>query len=539
MPGGSLPGFDVIGGQGASPLFVAAMASQALVLLAAGAFAPDEPGVFGGRTAAIAASIALAVGTAAVFVASPSTQAGAALPMLGAGVIGVACAVLLLFWGIAFSRMDLPSIVLNISCAMAVAAIVFCCLDSFVLGSREGWTPGSRVLAALPLLEAPCALLGGAARSDEKLFDAPAFPLRQGKFGTMLAVSMALFGIALGVLKIVAAPGILAIGNDDFKIAALALACLCVPVLLVLPLPRGDKRGSRWDLMLRPLMAVVAVAAFAGPLLLESSPAPALFLLLTCYLYVEAILWSLLAGLSREYRLPPVFLVGIGRGALSLGVLCGILLAENTSLISGLPAGVAGGAVLCVFAVGYVLNPRIDIARRDALAGQRADDGRVSAGRSDAGAGSNPSGASIGNATDAIDTRSAGDARFAYDARSAEGARTAGGASPTPPTSPSSAQKRSISTAAASTAAAANADVDAYWRACSAIARESGLSRRQTEVLYLLARGHNAAYIQDKLRITLSTAKSHIYRIYKKLGIHTQQELLEIVERKLETLARG
>lgn len=512
MPGGSLPGFDVIGGQGASPLFVAAMASQALVLLAAGAFAPDEPGVFGGRTAAIAASIALAVGTAAVFVASPSTQAGAALPMLGAGVIGVACAVLLLFWGIAFSRMDLPSIVLNISCAMAVAAIVFCCLDSFVLGSRLGWTPGSWVLAALPLLEAPCALLGGAARSDEKLFDAPAFPLRQGKFGTMLAVSMALFGIALGVLKIVAAPGILAIGNDDFKIAALALACLCVPVLLVLPLPRGDKRGSRWDLMLRPLMVVVAVAAFAGPLLLESSPAPALFLLLTCYLYVEAILWSLLAGLSREYRLPPVFLVGIGRGALSLGVLCGILLAENTSLISGLPAGVAGGAVVCVFAVGYVLNPRIDIARRDALASQATDGA--------------PSG------KDAVSTGTASASATLMGAAGLPGAPSTAASGGSPGELPTSADGTTAS-AATPGIPSARTDADAYWRACESIARDNGLSSRQTEVLYLLARGHNAAYIHDKLRITLSTAKTHIYRIYKKLGIHNQQEILEIVEKTL------
>lgn len=64
---------------------------------------------------------------------------------------------------------------------------------------------------------------------------------------------------------------------------------------------------------------------------------------------------------------------------------------------------------------------------------------------------------------------------------------------------------------------------------CESIANEYVLSRRQIEVLFLLAKGHNAAYIQKKLCITQSTAKTHIYHIYQKLGIHTQQELLAMI----------
>ena len=48
-------------------------------------------------------------------------------------------------------------------------------------------------------------------------------------------------------------------------------------------------------------------------------------------------------------------------------------------------------------------------------------------------------------------------------------------------------------------------------------------------MLFLLAKGHNAAYIQKKLCITQSTAKTHIYHIYQKLDIHTQQELLAMI----------
>ena len=64
------------------------------------------------------------------------------------------------------------------------------------------------------------------------------------------------------------------------------------------------------------------------------------------------------------------------------------------------------------------------------------------------------------------------------------------------------------------------------------------LSPRQAEVLNLLARGHNASYIEDKLCISLSTAKSHISGVYRKLGVHTQQELLAFVQNEIEETDR-
>ena len=51
--------------------------------------------------------------------------------------------------------------------------------------------------------------------------------------------------------------------------------------------------------------------------------------------------------------------------------------------------------------------------------------------------------------------------------------------------------------------------------------------------MFLLARGHNAAYITEKLCISRSTAKTHISHIYSKLDIHSQQELLAMVDEQL------
>ena len=65
---------------------------------------------------------------------------------------------------------------------------------------------------------------------------------------------------------------------------------------------------------------------------------------------------------------------------------------------------------------------------------------------------------------------------------------------------------------------------------CEIVARKYGLSNRQGEVLFMLAKGRNADYITEKLVISSHTAKAHIYNIYQKTGVHSRQELMDLVE---------
>lgn len=65
---------------------------------------------------------------------------------------------------------------------------------------------------------------------------------------------------------------------------------------------------------------------------------------------------------------------------------------------------------------------------------------------------------------------------------------------------------------------------------CAAVAELYQLSPRETDILKFLAKGRNAAYIQSKLTISPHTVKSHIYNIYRKLNIHSQQKLMDFVE---------
>jgi DNA-binding CsgD family transcriptional regulator len=69
------------------------------------------------------------------------------------------------------------------------------------------------------------------------------------------------------------------------------------------------------------------------------------------------------------------------------------------------------------------------------------------------------------------------------------------------------------------------------WRRCCArISREHGLSPREEEVMVLLAKGHTMKHIEETLFVSYATAKSHANHIYKKLGVHSREELINVVE---------
>ena len=65
---------------------------------------------------------------------------------------------------------------------------------------------------------------------------------------------------------------------------------------------------------------------------------------------------------------------------------------------------------------------------------------------------------------------------------------------------------------------------------CAAVARDFGLTPRESEVIVLLAYGRTLAIIARDLHIAQGTARTHIENIYRKLDVHKQQELIDLVE---------
>lgn len=72
--------------------------------------------------------------------------------------------------------------------------------------------------------------------------------------------------------------------------------------------------------------------------------------------------------------------------------------------------------------------------------------------------------------------------------------------------------------------------VEAFKARCDEIVEKHALTPREAEVFLILARGRNADYIASQLSVSSATAKTHIYHIYRKLGINSQQQLMSIVE---------
>lgn len=68
-------------------------------------------------------------------------------------------------------------------------------------------------------------------------------------------------------------------------------------------------------------------------------------------------------------------------------------------------------------------------------------------------------------------------------------------------------------------------------------AESNGLSRREWEILALVAQGHRNKQIADQLFVSESTIKSHLYAVYKKLQISSRLEGVLYYYHHLDTLA--
>lgn len=77
----------------------------------------------------------------------------------------------------------------------------------------------------------------------------------------------------------------------------------------------------------------------------------------------------------------------------------------------------------------------------------------------------------------------------------------------------------------------------AVWKtACDDVCEQFALSPRESEVFALCAKGRDTAYICDELCVSNHTVRSHIYHIYGKMDIHSQQDLITVVEDRVQEI---
>ncbi len=75
-------------------------------------------------------------------------------------------------------------------------------------------------------------------------------------------------------------------------------------------------------------------------------------------------------------------------------------------------------------------------------------------------------------------------------------------------------------------ASLSSSDEDAVGR----MAEQYRLSPREVDVLRLLSRGRSVPYMRDALVISKSTIETHIKHLYAKAGVHSRQELINLLE---------
>lgn len=70
-----------------------------------------------------------------------------------------------------------------------------------------------------------------------------------------------------------------------------------------------------------------------------------------------------------------------------------------------------------------------------------------------------------------------------------------------------------------------------FEQSCLVLAEQQRLTKRECEIVVLMARGKDKQAIAEKLFISEGTVKVHARNIYQKLGIHSKQELIALVEK--------
>ncbi|OUO91118.1 helix-turn-helix transcriptional regulator [Gordonibacter sp. An230] len=76
--------------------------------------------------------------------------------------------------------------------------------------------------------------------------------------------------------------------------------------------------------------------------------------------------------------------------------------------------------------------------------------------------------------------------------------------------------------------ASASKLIDPIEKNCQRLAAEHRLSRRQTEVLTLLAHGYDIRTVARKLYVSENTVRTHAKKIYTTLNVHSKQEIIEL-----------
>lgn len=420
---------------------------------------------------------------------------------------GVGSAMLLMSFGVSFSVCDLPTIALCTALSMVVSALAF----ALTLVVSAAVAPvGALLCLALPFLELLCLNKCSADLVDKLEFAYMTMPVRTAPFAGHIGVPSIIFGVLLGILRCCALTGplldlLLAEGGAEnsfsFSVFAASLFACAALIMAMLTLRKSRNFAFR---VLMPLIAVLLVLLCTP---LGADGTFRCFALFGSYYMLEASLWVMYADIAQSYRVSAFTTFGFGHGFLSAASLAGFLMLQPGGLLEMVSVDPMALALVGFVALtlGVATLPNATEMRSTLIRGRFCP---------------------------LLDDRTDLEELMSGEVATTE-PLVEDAAAPAPSDKPAAAASESSELPESTVPAIQESPeqkAGRFKRKCAAVADTFLLSRKETEVLFLLAKGRNSAAIQEALYISAGTANTHMRHIYRKLDVHSQHELIDLVE---------
>lgn len=426
-------------------------------------------------------AITLCMGTACLFLSNYFLSLP--LLLLAESINGLASGFLLLIWSEGYRRREPLAILVNSYLSVLFGFIVFRCvmylLPPYVASILIIVTPFAEFILLYLALHGSKALRQrqqftvspeGAKVAAPGVLEIPTFhklKVHRGKFFIRMSIPFFFFGMVLKLLGD-------QVFRSDSEPTYLSMTLNEFLVSTILPC------------LVLSLIALVFISFINSNDFRRYNryiiPLVSVFILLAClqwlapvnsvfsaasFLCLESMLWAELCIISHRYRISPILVAGFGRGAMAAGMLCIAVIAASASDLSELfSGGFIYTFMLAMLVVGYSGLPR----EQDISAMAIIDP--------------------VGNSKQSQENE---DEVAQQEDK------------------PERREKRFVAR-------------------CERIANMYLLSPREVDVFFLLAKGRNTAYISKHLYISEGTVHTHMRHIYKKLDIHRQQELIDLVD---------
>lgn len=472
--------------QGADTVFMMYLLSTtalALMLILAAVFPRWSARVVESRAAVFAASVAAAVSTVCVMRGSSGGAAGA-LFLVASVLTGLGTAWVCLRLGAVYATVSARRASLYAATSMCLACLLY------FLAAGLPRDVGIVIMACLPVAAALCTMT----TSEEPVVQAErpqrSQALPKGFFLRLvlaIAVVSTVVGVTRGFSTLTQTVSTL---DEQGVLIVFGTACVALAFYVLVSSLGNDFDISR---LYYPAIILVVAGISVMPLVGGGSLGGSLFenhFVNIAYACFVMMVWCLCAHVSYMSGLSPVRVYGLGRGASALGTTVGWLLGSQLiGLQDDNPLLIVVVSMLMVLALlvvsMLVLNDRtIGTVLRSASKGSPAADGR-----------DEDAALSLAEGFDAGDATGVADGPSCV---AADGAPTH--------------------------------KLGAFTKRCRAVADACGLSQRERDVLFLLAKGRTINFVAEELGVSFNTAKSHIRHVYVKTGVHTRQDLLDLIE---------